>query len=561
MSPDGGSEKLVPTFDILVEGSPLAQEQKDRLKEIVIVDYLHLPGVCTVNVTYPKAEGVDSMPYSIGSKIEVRMGGLDELAPKTLFKGEVVTIEPEFGAGGCAVSVRAYHRSHRLHRSRQVRSFQNMTASDIVSKIAGENGMSADVESSGHSYEFMQQDNETDWDFMWRLAERVGFECVVDDQKLIFRRPQAEGAVALMWPDTLRSFSPRLTGVQQVDTVTLSAFNPKTKDVISASAGSPHQIAEIGIKRGEVVSPFGGGKVHVATEPVKNTGEGNALAQALLDKLANGYIAADGVAPGNPDIKAGAKITVTGIGSKFSGSYRVATCTHVLRAGGYETHFANSPSHTISGTVGANAGPSVGAHLVVGIVTNNNDPDQMGRLRVKYPALSDELEGTWAPVVTASAGNGRGLLMLPVVGEEVLVGFEHEDTTRPYVLGSLFNGKDKPGTDLLQAQDGSFSLLSNKKIFLKSKEDYLLTVGGKATVEVAGNVEEKYKADWKNDTTGGATLKSTQAFSIEGQSVSIKGQTQVTIEAQATLTLKCGAAKVELSAAGVTISGPLINIG
>ena len=51
-------------------------------------------------------------------------------------------------------------------------------------------------------------------------------------------------------------------------------------------------------------------------------------------------------------------------------------------------------------------------------------------------------------------------MMLPVVGEEVLVGFEHGDTTRPYVLGSLFNGVDVPGDDLTQNQDGSFAVLS-----------------------------------------------------------------------------------------------------
>ena len=50
--------------------------------------------------------------------------------------------------------------------------------------------------------------------------------------------------------------------------------------------------------------------------------------------------------------------------------------------------------------------------------------------------------------------------MLPVVGEEVLIGFEHGDTTRPYVLGSLFNGQDTPGDDLLHGKDGSFALLS-----------------------------------------------------------------------------------------------------
>ena len=118
--------------------------------------------------------------------------------------------------------------------------------------------------------------------------------------------------------------------------------------------------------------------------------EGTALAQALLDKLANGYISAEGTGPGNPKIKSGVMVDVKGVGSSFSGSYRVATSTHLLRGGGaYVTTFANAPSHTILGAIG-NGGPPApdfSAQLVLGIVTNNNDPEDLGRVRVQYPAL------------------------------------------------------------------------------------------------------------------------------------------------------------------------------
>ena len=56
-----------------------------------------------------------------------------------------------------------------------------MTSSDIVTKLVQEAGFTADCDSSGDPHDFMQQDNETDWDFIWRLAERVGFEFVIED--------------------------------------------------------------------------------------------------------------------------------------------------------------------------------------------------------------------------------------------------------------------------------------------------------------------------------------------------------------------------------------------
>jgi uncharacterized protein involved in type VI secretion and phage assembly len=297
--------------------------------------------------------------------------------------------------------------------------------------------------------------------------------------------------------------------------------------------------------------------------------EAEAVTTALMAKLANGYVAADGVAFGNPKIKAGTMIQVNGVGEKFSGKYRIATATHVLRGGGsYMTTFANAPAHTILGMVGNGngTGPDFASGLVLGIVTNNNDPENMGRVRVMIPALgkdttNKDAEGWWARIASVSAGKARGLMMLPVVGEEVLLGFEHGDITRPYILGSLFNGKDQPGDLLLQEKKGSFAMQSDEKAYLETKKEFTIKSAEKLIVEITGNVEEKYKADWKNETTGRTSLKATQAFEAEGQSVTVKGQTGVTIESTATVTLKVGGSSVEVSQMGVKISGPMINIG
>ena len=147
----------------------------------------------------------------------------------------------------------------------------------------------------------------------------------------------------------------------------------------------------------------------------------------------------------------------------------------------------------------------------------------MGRVRVMSPRSAGrdgkDAEGWWARIASVSAGKERGLMMLPVVGEEVLVGFEHGDITRPYVLGSLFNGKDQPGDDLLQEKNGSFAMRSDQKAYLETQKDFTIKSQGKLIVEITGNVEEKYKADWKNETTGKTSLKATQAFEAEGQSV------------------------------------------
>jgi uncharacterized protein involved in type VI secretion and phage assembly len=560
------SKDLAPTYEVLIGGAVLDQAAQNNVKEIRVSSYLQLPDSCILQLAFPRLKDDEGIPYRIGDEVEVRLGATDDETnvPVALFKGQITTLEPEFGAGGIALTIRAYDRSQLLYRSRKSRAFQDQTSSDIVKKLVAEVGLTAQCDASGEPHEFMQQDNETDWDFIWRLADRIGFEFVVEDTTAHFRKPTAEGAVELKWPETLRSFRPRVTAVQQVKKVTLAVHDPKTKQAIKAEVTTPNQVAEIGLTRDSVTRALPDSDIHVATEPVKSQDEANGLAQALLDKLANGYVAAEGVAPGNPKIKAGAKVKVDGIAKDFKGTYRVAYATHILKVGGYETHFANSPSHTLLGTINGTSGggsPSFAGQLVIGVVTNNQDPDKMGRVRVRYPALSDELEGAWARIATPSAGNARGLLMLPVVGEEVLIGFEHDDTTRPYVLGSLFNGTDQPGDNLLLDNDGSFGLQSDHKIYQESKEDFTIKSGGKLVVQVQGDVEETVSGNWKNDTTGKIDLTATQPMTLQGQNVTITGQSQVSISGNSSISISCGASSISISPSGVTISGPMVSIG
>lgn len=82
--------------------------------------------------------------------------------------------------------------------------------------------------------------------------------------------------------------------------------------------------------------------------------------------------------------------------------------------------------------------------LVIGIVTNNQDPDKLGRLKVKFPWLSDEVESDWARAAYPMAGPSRGFWWMPEIDDEVLVGFQHGDPSYPFVIGSLYNGVDKP---------------------------------------------------------------------------------------------------------------------
>ncbi len=80
--------------------------------------------------------------------------------------------------------------------------------------------------------------------------------------------------------------------------------------------------------------------------------------------------------------------------------------------------------------------------IAVAQVINNLDRTDQGRVQLHLPWLPGY--EPWARVAVLMAGDGRGTYFIPQVGDEVLVAFNHGDVREPYVVGSLWNGRDNP---------------------------------------------------------------------------------------------------------------------
>ena len=556
--------ELVAGIQVKVGGQEV---DHTKVVEVRVEDNLMLPDACLIKIA--GWDWNDSSQCSIGKEIEIKLGAVGGSGVETVFQGQVAGLEPEFGREGVSLTIRGYDHSHALNRTKVTKTHQDKTFSDIAGSVATAAGLgrgTIDSDSAG-SHKFVQQNNETDWTFLWRLANRIDFEVVVSDKKLNFRRAGSARRYqkTLKFGEDLFSFRPRITGVQQVKEVVVRGWDPSAKRAIEATAQVSSTDSEIGISRSSVSNGLGGGTMTIADAPVHTQGEASALAQSAASRLGQGFLEAEGSCKGDPKLLAGSVVEIKEVGPQFSGKYAVSPTTHVFKgARGYETQFrisGRTPRSLIDLMTPAKT-KGWGNSVVVGIVTQNEDPDGLGRVRVKYPALGDQTEGWWARIASPSAGKERGLLMMPIVGDEVLIAFEHDDVTRPYVIGSLWNGKEKPGDKLVQ-QDGSFVLASDKFVNVTAKENISIKGDKDFTLETQQKTSLKAQQDMTVDGSTTIKVKAGATLSIEGTSqLEVKcGNAKISMT-PASLDVQCGGAKISLTATGaVSVSGMPIVLG
>jgi uncharacterized protein involved in type VI secretion and phage assembly len=194
------------------------------------------------------------------------------------------------------------------------------------------------------------------------------------------------------------------------------------------------------------------------------------------------------------------------------------------------------------------------AGVVVGIVTNNKDPDGMGRVKVRFPWRDDEDESFWARVATIMAGADRGTYFLPEVDDEVLIAFDHGDVHHPYVIGALWNGKDKPPEEnsdgknnirKIRSRSGHEIILDDSKDQKKENVTIKTNAGHQILLDDSSGGE---KIEIKDKTgsnkividsmQNSISIQSTMKLSIKSATVEIEADTMLTVKAGAVLKLQ-----------------------
>jgi uncharacterized protein len=336
-----------PSFKVLANGNVVPEATALAILTIQASDYVEGAAVFTLTINdwdskLQSFKGIDTQ-LDVGTQIEIRVGYVDTMT--SLLTGEVTAIEPDFPDSGSPVlKIHGYDLLQRFRRGRNTRTFTNMTDSQVAEQVARTLQLNAQTDDTQVVHEYLLQNNQTDIDFLLDRARRIRYEVVVEGRTLYFRKPANDQSqvTTLTYGLTLKSFYPRLNTLNQVSEVVVQGWDPKTKQIVTGTAQAGDQTTLMGGSTLGVTATqtaFFDTQTLVVSHALFSNGEALQIAKGKFNDMTLEYIKGEGVAVGDPTIRAGTVVSLKGLGTRFSGLYYVTSTTHVVAHTGYSTRF------------------------------------------------------------------------------------------------------------------------------------------------------------------------------------------------------------------------------
>ncbi|MGR4852892.1 VgrG-related protein [Streptomyces sp. LARHCF252] len=500
-------------------------------------------------------------------------------AADPLLTGEVTGLEADYDGTGTFTVIRGYDLGHRLLRRRRVAAYRNQSASDIARKLAAQGGVPVGrVQSTKTVYEFISQSNVTDWDFLARLADENEMVMSVDaDGEFQFVKPKpSSGApspktdgdrspfVLQAGRDILRLRS-AVTAADQVGKVESRGWDVTTKKKLTATApATDNPGIGIGTTPGAAAGKFKPAKLVETSTPYDRQNEVKFAADALADDLTSSFAEMEVVARGNPKLRPGVPVTLSDVGQPFEGKYTATSVRHVFGDGKHYEAWVTVSGRQWRSLYGLASGGAESAprlpSVANALVTDVNDPLKQGRVRLQFPWLDDSYVSDWTRTVQWGGLGGGGIFPLDV-NDEVLVAFDRGALDHPFVIGGLYNGKDKPtpvndvplhdtvrkkaSRHTVSDRDGNRMDLLSQKTGLR-KQGVRLASGDKQLVINLDRTNTEIVVDSK----GSVTIKGSRSVSVEaGGDLSLSARRSLTIKSGGPLSIQ-GGGVVNMRAAG-----------
>lgn len=471
-------EVTAPTqLEISIGGHPLSPAVLAAVTEVQVRAALGMPAQAQLTVRLDAVAGSEPAAPGHGDALRVAVAGHRD----PLFAGEVTVVEHEFRAdSGRLLVVRGYDPLHRLRKRQSTRLHEDTDLAALATALVAGTGLSVDApaEPLGDVY----QCGVSDLELLLDRAARVGRHPVVEDHtlRLVTLDPPA-ALLEVGYGRTLHSATIERSAEPAYAQVGTTGWDPATASAGHADAGSSS--ASPAVSGPPALAAAGGGGPRVrADDPTRDpAGSGahtlGALAQAHLDTLTAARVTASFTCDGNPAIRAGRSVRVSGLGDDLDGTYLVTSCLHRVDAQGFVTEVDTRPP--------TGPRPRARDQLTLGEVTDVRDPQGCGRVIVRLPAYQP-LQTSWAAVLTAGAGPDKGVVALPAVGDTVLVALLAGDPAHPIVLGGLYGNHrhpaapgDSPGAEIV------LRTATGQQITVDGTRSTLTLTDGQSVLELA----------------------------------------------------------------------------
>lgn len=524
----------------------------------------------------------------IGKEIKIEIenytAGFKSSKPAFFFKGLITDIRAT--KSGLSVNdhilLSGFSPDILLQDNPGCNSFQDLNLKQIVDKVLApypKDMIRYQVKpNNSEKHPYTVQYNESRYDFLRRLAVRFGEWFFYDGAELMFGPPSGKSVDLCLGEDMYDfAFSIRLNPLN----IKYVTYNPSTagavESITNKSTGVNHLNEYGNFAHQKSMKLYNQNSVllynHLTTEETGYANESENVTDLKGGGIALGMSAAAGKSH-NPELKIGGKAAIRAVKDKDKGKvdygeYIVTSVSHFCdNLRNYSNEFICIPSKS---KLPDYTDPLLFPHCEpqYAMVTNNNDPDKMGRVRVRFFWQGAGAESPWIRIANTHAGSDIGFHFIPEIDDEVMVGFESGDAEKPYVLGSLFNGKHKPagnwgssGNDIkaIRTRSGNTIELIDKKgneeiiiyqendksaahhISLASGSDPTLSIFSKGKLKIeASSIEIKSNSGSIEIRSSDEVLvKSQSDATLEGKNVEVKANMDLDLKGETNVTVKAG---------------------
>ena len=462
--------------------------------------------------------------------------------------------------------------------------------------------------SYGETISYMVQYKETAWRFLSRICNTYGEWLMYDGQKLLIGPPQGS-KVKLIYGNTLNSFDMAMA-VRPTDFNVMAYDYVNTQVYDGQPSGIPGKagLSELGKHVFQKSTQFYGTQPKLWNNDfLTNKKQLDDFVNARAIMQSSHMVKFHGNS-GHPAIQLGATVSVQGKNvfnqkDESFGDYTVVSVSHHCDGqGNYSNTFVSIPASLKMPPGAGMSEPH--SETQSALVTDNNDSDGLGRVRVRFHWMKTDEKSPWLRVASPHGGDNKGIFFMPEVGEEVIVGFEGGSPAKPFVIGMLWNSNAKTtfsnsGNDVkaIQTRSGNLMVMDDNEgsvhiadakgndikidgsgnINITGSESIVLTCGNAkiemkkdGTVKITGKeitIDATDKATMKSgqasfaadgqqnnaDMKGmNANVEGTQGAKVKGMTAEVSGDTQVDIKANA---------QVQIQSSGmVTVKGSMIML-